>query len=155
MLPKISLSANYTYGAAESSDVFNNWISNLASNLTAPIFQGGYKKAAVTKAKAVVDEKLNAYKETVLDAIMEVEDAIINEKKQEEYIAALNKSFTASKNTYDEALSRYRKGVEDYLSVLDALTSMQSTENELITAKQNLLVYRITLYRSLGQGYVE
>jgi NodT family efflux transporter outer membrane factor (OMF) lipoprotein len=155
MLPKISLSANYTYGAAESSDVFNNWISNLASNLTAPIFQGGYKKAAVTKAKAVVDEKLNAYKETVLDAIMEVEDAIINEKKQEEYIAALNKSFTASKNTYDEALSRYRKGVEDYLSVLDALTSMQSTENELITAKQNLLVYRITLYRALGQGYVE
>lgn len=154
MLPKISLSASYTFSGAElNNSLFENWISNLAANLTAPLFQGGYKKAEVEKTKALVDERVNAYMEKVLIAIREVEDALINEKKQTDYIAAVQENHDASKASYKEALARYRKGINDYLPVLSALTSLQTLEDELITARQDALVYRINLYKALGRGW--
>lgn len=153
MLPKISLSASYAYGAETSAALFDNWLSTLAANLTAPIFQGGYKIAEVTKSEAIVDERLSGYKETVLNAIGEVENAFVNEKKQKEYIIAVRKNRDASQASYDESFMRYRKGVNTYLPVLTALTSLQSLEDELIKAEQDALIYRINLYKALGRGW--
>ncbi|MCK5801341.1 MAG: efflux transporter outer membrane subunit, partial [Lentisphaeria bacterium] len=116
-LPAIRLSASGSYANANASDLFDDWIANLAGSLTGPIFEGGRRKAEVARTRAVANERLAAYRETVIRAIKEVEDALVSEQKQREYILALDRNLELSQSSYKEAVNRYRSGLIEYLPV--------------------------------------
>ena len=100
-----------------------------------------------------MDERLLVYRETVLNAIKEVEDALINEVKQREHIEGLERQITASQNALNEAIERYRKGLNEYLPVLNQILSVQNLELDLIQKKAQLIIYRVNLYQALGGTY--
>ena len=154
-LPAIRLSASGEYRNAELSDLFDDWFANLAAGLTGPIFEGGRRQAEVERVRAVVDERLAAYREVVINAIQEVEDALVSEQKQREYIAALDRNIELSRASYQEALARYRSGLSEYLPVLVDLVSLQNLERDRVEAQYNLLQYRINLYAALGGTWPE
>lgn len=154
-LPAISLTAQARYGEADADVLFDNWLLSLAGNLTAPIFDGKRRAAEVDRSLAVVDEKLSAYRQTVLTAIKEVEDALVNETKQREHINGLEKVTATARKALKEAGNRYRKGLNDYLPVLTQLLTVQGLERELIQKHANLLGARISLYRALGGTWTE
>ncbi len=149
-LPTIRLTASYSFKSNEAPNLFDNWIANLASGITGPIFNGGYKKAEVMRAKFEAEEKLMAYKKKVLNAIQEVQTALIVEKKQKEYIMALEKQYEFSSIANREALEFYRRGATDYINVLNSLKSKQRLEISRVDARLNLYLNRISLHRSLG-----
>ncbi len=153
-LPALSISASYTYGSDSVSTIFDNWAANLAANLVGPVFDGGYRKAEVLRTKAIVRERLASYKKTVLTAFKEVEDALVNEKKQAEYIKALREQYRATMDTYEQALEYYRKGRSDYINVLESLNSAQSLELTLIDADFAYYQYRIALCKALGGSWM-
>jgi len=152
-LPALRLTASGGYANADISDVFDDWLANLAGSLTGPIFDGGQRKAEVQRTRAVVNERLAAYRETVINAIKEVEDALVSEQKQRDYIEALERNLELSRNSHKEAVNRYRKGLIEYLPVLVELVSLQNLERDHIEAQYNLLKYRINLYRALGGSW--
>ncbi|MEN8753352.1 MAG: TolC family protein, partial [Desulfobacterales bacterium] len=154
-LPAISLTAQARYGEADADVLFDNWLLSLAGNLTAPIFDGKRRAAEVDRSLAVVDEKLSAYRQTVLTAIKEVEDALVNESKQREHINGLEKVTATARKALKEAGNRYRKGLTDYLPVLTQLLTVQGLERNLIQQQANLLGVRISLYRALGGTWTE
>jgi NodT family efflux transporter outer membrane factor (OMF) lipoprotein len=154
-LPAISLTAQARYGEADADVLFDNWLLSLAGNLTAPIFDGKRRAAEVDRSLAVVDEKVSAYRQTVLTAIKEVEDALVNETKQREHINGLEKVTATARKALKEAGNRYRKGLTDYLPVLTQLLTVQSLERNLIKQQANLLGARISLYRALGGTWTE
>jgi len=154
-LPAINLTAQARYGEADADVLFDNWLLSLAGNLTAPIFDGKRRAAEVDRSLAVVDEKLSAYRQTVLTAIKEVEDALVNETKQREHINGLEKVTATARKALKEAGNRYRKGLNDYLPVLTQLLTVQGLERELIQKHANLLGARISLYRALGGTWTE
>jgi len=154
-LPAISLKASGEYANAKVSDLFNDWYANLLGSITGPIFEGGRRKAEVTRTRAVVDERLAAYRETVLNAMKEVEDALVSEQKQQDYLAALERNVELSRHSYDEALNRYRNGLSQYLPVLVELVSLQTLERDFVGAQYDLLQVRINLYRALGGSWTE
>ncbi|WP_319585007.1 efflux transporter outer membrane subunit [uncultured Pseudodesulfovibrio sp.] len=149
-LPSLTLSGSGQYTGAQLGTLFDNWILTLAGAVTGPIFDGGYRKAEVDKARAVVDERLAAYKSTVFTAFKEVEDALTEEKWQKEYLVALSAQLEASRVSLREAVSRYAQGLDDYLPVLSALMSVQDLEVTMATERNNLMLYRVALYRALG-----
>ncbi len=149
-LPAIRLTASADYRNAKSSDLFNDWFANLVGGVTGPIFEGGRRHAEVKRTRAVVDERLAEYRETVLHAIREVEDALISEEKQREHLIALDQSLELSRDSHREALSRYRNGLIDYLPVLIELVRVQTLERDQIEAQLTLLQTRIDLHRALG-----
>jgi len=151
-LPAIRLTASADYRNVKSSDLFNDWFANLVGGVTGPIFEGGRRHAEVKRTRAVVDERLAEYRETVLTAIREVEDALISEEKQRELLFALNQNLELSRTTYREALSRYRNGLIEYPTVLTELVRFQTLEREQISANLTLLQDRIDLHRALGGG---
>jgi multidrug efflux system outer membrane protein len=153
-LPAIRLTASAQYGGGELDVLFDNWLLSLAANLTAPIFDGGRRKAEVDRTRAIADENLLLYRETVLIAIQEVEDALVHEQKQNAHILALEQVYATANNAFSEAIERYRNGLNDYLPVLTQLLSLQSLERRLIQKKASLLETRITLYRALGGTWV-
>jgi NodT family efflux transporter outer membrane factor (OMF) lipoprotein len=154
-LPSLTLAGSGQYSGAQLGTLFDNWMLSLAGAVVGPIFDGGYRKAEVDKTRAVVDERLAAYRETVYTAFKEVEDALTEEKWQKEYIAALSAQLEASRISLREAVSRYAQGLDDYLPVLSALMSVQNLEVTMAAERTNLMLYRVSLYRALGGTWTE
>lgn len=149
-LPAIRLSASAGYSSSELADLFDDWFANLAASVTGPIFEGGRRKAEVDRTRAVVEERLAAYRETVINAIKEVEDALISEQKQREYITSLDERMEAAALSYAESINRYRNGLIEYTTVLIQLNTLQALERESVAARYDFIQYRISLYRALG-----
>ncbi len=154
-LPNISLTARATYQSDALDLLFDNWLLNLAGNLTAPLLDGGRRSAEVARQRAVVDEKLAAYRGIILNAIREVEDALVGETKLREHIVELQAQLDASQNALNEARMRYRRGLNDYLPVLTQIFSVQNLERTLIQRKADLLLARVDLYRALGGSWTQ
>ncbi len=148
--PTLSLSADISTGGEQASDIFNNWISSLAANLIGPIFDGGFRQAEVERTQARASESFHQYGQTVLEAIGEVEIALILEKEQKLLIENLRIRLDLAQATVERVGDRYRQGAQDYQRVLTALLSFQGLQTELLRARQELIDYRIGLYRSLG-----
>ena len=154
-LPAISLTAGAQYGKGNIDVLFDNWLLSLAGNLTAPIFDGGRRAAEVDLRRALVDENLFAYREAVLTAIKEVEDALVIEVKQREHIRALENVLATARKALEQAGIRYRNGLTDYLPVLTQLLAVQGLERNLIQQQANLVNARVSLYRSLGGTWTD
>ena len=130
--------------------LFDNWIASLAGSLTGPFLDGGRRRAEVARVREVVTERLAAYKETVIRAVGEAQEAMIRENGQAEYLQALQRQLEVSQSTRDEALERYRKGQENYLTVLSAENAAYQVQREIAQAARQRLAYRVQLYRALG-----
>ncbi|UCG39216.1 MAG: efflux transporter outer membrane subunit [bacterium] len=154
-LPAVNLTGTAGYSSDRWSDLLDSWLLSLAANLTAPLFDAGSRKAEVARREAMLDERLASYGQTVLGAIGEVEDALVRETKQVQYIEALREQLRISRDGYREALSRYRKGLSDYLPVLSALTGTQRLERSIVQARLERLSQRVELHRALGGGWMD
>lgn len=154
-LPSLTLTGTGEFSGSQLTTIFDNWTLGLAGSVVGPIFDGGYRKAAVEKARGVVDQRIAEYRETVYTAFKEVEDALTRETWQEKYIDALQTQLQAARISLREAISRYSQGLDDYLPVLSALLSVQNLELSLADEHSNLLLYRVALHRALGGTWVD
>jgi multidrug efflux system outer membrane protein len=154
-LPSLRLTGSGSYDSNELDQLFDNWIANLAASLTAPVFDGGRRKAEVDINQAEVQQQLAEYRHLVLSAVREVEDALISETKIREHIAALENQLESAQYALTEARTRYINGLNDYLPVLTQLLSVQGLENDLIQRNKDLLVARISLYRAIGGSWTD
>ncbi|BBO90700.1 efflux transporter outer membrane subunit [Desulfosarcina ovata] len=149
-LPSITLSADAAFSSDALDLLLSNWVSTLAASLTGPVFDAGYRSAEVDRTRAVADEYLTAYAQTVAEAIQEVEDSLATETRQGEYITLLEEQLKASRLTLKDAHLQYMNGQDNYLDYLTAWTSVQTLERQLVDEQATLIKNRVTLYRALG-----
>jgi len=151
--PAVSLSANAQTTDDKVHDLFDNWLASLAANLTAPILDGGRRVAEVARTRAVAAERLHAYAQAILTSLQEVEDALVQEQRQRELLASLERQLDLASRSTTQTRDRYTKGAEDYLRVLTVLQSYQRLERNVLAARRALIEFRIDLYRALGGGW--
>ncbi len=151
--PAISLSGAVETSAARTRDLFDDWLANLAVNLTGPLFDAGLRKAEAKRTRAVLSEKLNDYSQSVLEALQETEDAISQEQYQRQYAESLQKQLALSRDVYERTYQNYLKGQLDYLRVLSAVVTLQRLEQSELTARRVLVERRIDLCRSIAGGW--
>lgn len=151
--PTLSLSASVSASAANIRDVLDNWMASLAANLVAPLFDAGARQAEVDRTRAVVEQQLATYGETILSALGEVEDALIREARQHAYLDSLEKQIALSDQTIERMQDSYAGGAVDYISVLNAYETNQDLERSYLTARRQLVDYRIDLCRALAGGW--
>lgn len=154
-LPTLRLAASGGYDSDELESLFDNWAASLAASLALPIVDGGRRRAEVAVNRAAVQEKLAEYRQEVLSAVREVEDALLRETKTRQHIIALEKQLQAANNALAEARMRYVKGLNDYLPVLTQLLSVQNLEIDIIRRQEELLGARVSLYRAIGGTWVD
>lgn len=150
--PRLSISADLTTSGT-AGELFDNWLESLAANIVGPLIDGGSRQAEVDRTSAAARESLYAYSQTILSAIGEVEDALIQEAEQRKLIASLEVQLDLATKTIRNVRDRYKLGAEDYQRVLTALLSQQALQRNVLTARQQLIDFRISLYRALG-GHV-
>ena len=148
--PRLSISAELNTPTSSTHNLFNNWLASLAANVVGPILDGGSRQAEVDRTSAAAREKLHAYGEALLVAVGEVEDALVREKEQRLLINSLEIQLNLATRTLLSVRDRYKQGAEDYQRVLIALLSQQGLQRSLVTGRQQLISYRIDLYRALG-----
>ncbi len=154
-LPALRLTGSAAYDSVELDRLFDNWLVNLAAGLTAPLIDGGQRKAQVDLTAARVEEKFALYRQVVLIAVREVEDALIREEKIREHIRQTENQLKSAEIALSEAQFRYTNGLNDYLPVLTQLLSIQNLEIDLIQRRTDLLVARINLYRAIGGTWTD
>ncbi|MCB2183598.1 MAG: TolC family protein [Desulfobulbaceae bacterium] len=151
--PRISLSANTETSGSKASDLFDNWLANLAANLVAPLIDGGRRRAEVNRTKAVYAEALHSYGRTILTALREVEDALTQEIQQRQFLESIDKQIVLSEQSVAQIRQRYIHGDLDFLRFLSALLNHQSLQRTQIKSRRELIEYRINLYRALAGGW--
>ncbi len=149
--PDVSLSATFN-SAANPGSILSHWVAQLMGTLTQTVFDGGAKSAQVQKNRAQVDVDVANYQSKMLKALQQVENALTRERHQKIYIKHLNRQLALSKKTVANLRLRYLRGATDYFNVLNAVINRQSLQTNKLTARYNLLQYRINLYRALAGG---
>jgi outer membrane protein TolC len=150
--PRLDLSASLTTPGV-SGGLFDGWLGNIAAQLSAPLFDGGRRRAEVERSRAAALESLNSYGQTLLEALGEAEDALVSESGQQTYLASLESQLRQVEAVVRQERQRYFQGDTDYLSVLDSLRSRQALERQQITAQRQLISDRIVLVRALAGGW--
>ncbi len=154
--PSINLLANYGNGRSDIGTLITSgsfW--SLAGELSQTIFDAGRKKAEVSRAKAVFSEELAKYRQTVLNAVKEVEDALVSNQSTESRMYLMGERVEATGAALRLANNDYFEGLSDYLPVLIAQQQHFSTESNLLTVKRQLLSDRISLARALGGNWFD
>jgi outer membrane protein TolC len=130
-------------------------IWNAMGNIVLPVFEGGRRKSQADRAQAAWNEQLAAYKETILKALKEVEDALVTGRQQREYVSQLDRQVRAAEASLRLATDRYLRGVSDYLPVVVAQTAYLTARRAHITAKRALIDSRVQLLTAIGGGWTD
>ena len=152
-LPSLALDVSTGFRAASLAALFESWVYSILGGITAPLVDGGYRRAQVDRARAALEERVAAYGKVVLTALFEVEEALVRAHHQERYMARLAVQREAARVTLREARSRYLSGLSEYLPVLEALSALHALERAELAASRQLLSYRIQLARALGGAW--
>lgn len=147
--PKLQLSLSSVLANPQPAGV----AASLAAGLSQPLFQGGRLEAALDYALAANAELIENYRQTVLTAFKEVEDAAATFANSRRRLQALQSAAEQAKLAYRISEDRYRLGAVDFQALLNAQSSYLSTENNRVQARLDVLTAQIQMYKALGGGW--
>jgi len=130
-------------------------IMTTAAALTQPIFQGGRLTGELARTQARNAELVETYRQTLLDAWQEAEDAATTRHHSELRLAALAIAVDQARVAYRLSQERYRVGLIDYQTLLNSQRSLLAAENGRVQARLDVLVAVAQLYKALGGGWSE
>lgn len=148
--PSLRLSGSVGFNSTSLSDLFQQVIWNLFGSVTQSVIDGGQRAAEVDRNRALLEEVVEGYGQAVLQALLEVENALVQERQIGAFVDAQEDRAESSRNALRESRVRYQQGLSDYLPVLTALTSSQNAELDLVDAERQRVARRIQLHRALG-----
>lgn len=151
--PTFRLSASVGVSSPNIENLLSSFVWSLAGSLLAPVLDGGRRAAEVRRNRAVLRERLQSFAQTLLTAMLEVENALAQERQLVVQTENLEEQLAAARATLLESRTRYGQGLSDYLPVLTALATVQRTEQSILAAQRSLLSQRVQLARALGGAW--
>ena len=121
--------------------------------LTLPIFAGGRLKSTLELRKAQQIEAAIAYRKTVLQAWHEVVNAMVSYRLERERRGSLQAQTQHARQALSLARDRYKEGVTDFLTVLDAERTLLEASQQHATSTTNVSLDMVQLFKALGGGW--
>lgn len=155
--PRVSLTGGFGTASTESNLLFNGdsktW--QIGADVFGPIFTFGAIEGQVMTSEAVQREALNNYRQSIITAFREVEDALVATTKGRERQEIQGRR-TRALQTYSRlARNQYDAGTTGYLQVLDANRSLFVSQLDYVQTQTLVLTNLINVYRALGGGWVD
>lgn len=117
------------------------------------LFAGGRILNEIKREEAMKLEAIHTYQQTILNALNEVENALISHEKAREKLEIQNAHVAALEEYLRLAKLRYDNGQNDYLTVLDAEKSLFQVQLDQISVEAEVFLSLIHLYKALGHGW--
>jgi multidrug efflux system outer membrane protein len=151
--PRITLTTSIGTGSAELSGLFgagqDTW--NFFPQIKMPIFDARLWSALET-TKVQREIALAEYEKAIQTAFRDVVDALAVRGTVDRQLAAQQSLVQANAETYRLAQARYDKGLDSFLSVLDAQRSLYGAQQGLVALRLAKVANRVRLYAVLGGG---
>ncbi len=122
-------------------------------SLSLPIFTGGRNRAQLASARDAYAEAIANYRQTVLAAFQEVEDALAAQQLLSAQLSSQTAALTAARRTLQIADNRYRAGLVSYLEVTTAQSVALDNERTVVQLQGQRLVVVTSLIKALGGGW--
>ena len=157
-LPSFSLVGSIGLGASTAGPS-GNLISTNSIYYTAgpqinwPILNYGRITNGVRVQDARFQQLLVGYRETVLKAAQEVEDALTGFLNAQRAATLQQDAVTSAEKSVELSIVQYREGATDYERVLDAQRSLLQQQNTLAQTNSSIVTYLIAVYKALGGGW--
>lgn len=157
LYPRISLVGSAGTRTQDIEDLIDPdfFVWNLAGNLLAPIFRGGQLRGNIALTEARTREALANFSQACLRAYSEVESGLASEAALDRELSSLSAAETQARASVTLARERYRSGLGDFTSVLEAQRSTLDLSSRVLSARRARLDARIDLYLALGGGFRE
>lgn len=154
--PRISLTAGIGSSSRHLSDLFDagTGLWTFAPSVSLPIFTGGANLSTLRQAEAQQKIMVATYEKTVQNAFAEVSDALATVGTVNRQCAALKDLVNATETAYRLSQSRYKNGLDGFLTVLESQRQMVAAQTNYISAESNRLSSGVMLYKVLGGGSV-
>ncbi|WP_162286252.1 efflux transporter outer membrane subunit [Pantoea stewartii] len=155
LFPSLSLTGQLGVRNTDSS-YLDDWSSHFYSvgpSLSIPLFQGGRLVSSVKLARAQQASAALDYRQTVLTALQDVENALVSYRADQQRVTALDETTGALQRTFDLASDSYRQGLSTFLEVLDAQRQLAQAEEQATQARMQSGLDLVALYKALGGGW--
>ena len=154
-MPTFTLTGQYGTQSQDFSNLFKNSteVYQLLGGVSIPIFTGGQVGKQVDVARARAEQARYGYEQTVLQALQEVNDALVGVRASRDVAAAQERQTEALRSAYRLADRRYQNGISSYLEVLDSQRNLFTAELALAQAQRQQLAAAVQLYKALGGGW--
>jgi NodT family efflux transporter outer membrane factor (OMF) lipoprotein len=152
MFPTISLTASLGSGSRELDGLFggNSSTWSFIPLVRLPIFDAGRNRAGVQVAEANQRIAVAQYEKAVQTAFRETADVLADRAQWDERLAAQTSMVAATQKAFDLSEARFKAGVDNYLTVLDAQRSLYTAQQTLIGLRLSEQLNRVTLWKVLG-----
>ncbi|MHB8287135.1 MAG: efflux transporter outer membrane subunit [Caulobacteraceae bacterium] len=126
---------------------------SVSPSVTWPAFDLGGARARLRAQQARGDASLDTYDKTVLQAIEDLQNALVAYSQQQSRIVSLSAQLDASQKAANLAHIRYKEGDIDFLRVLDADRNQLAAQDSLTAAETNANTDVVAIYKALGGGW--
>lgn len=152
--PKLTLSGSAGWTNSTLTGISNpgSWLLSAAANLVQPILNNGQNTANLKIAQAQQQEALVNWKQSILDAGREVNNALADGQSALKTIDLEQQQISRLEKTLSDTEAKMRYGSTNYLQVVIARQSLLSAQLSLVTARYNSLESTVNLYEALGGG---
>jgi NodT family efflux transporter outer membrane factor (OMF) lipoprotein len=153
--PTVTLSA--TLGLESSN--FTNWFTwpsrfwTFGPSASETIFDAGLRKATVQQFRATYDANVAFYRQTVLTAFQQVEDNLSTLRILSLQIQQQDAAVKSADRNLGLASDRYRLGIDPYLNVITAQTTLLTNEQTALNLRIQQMTASVQLVEALGGGW--
>ncbi|HEY3984261.1 efflux transporter outer membrane subunit [Cedecea sp.] len=155
LFPSLSLTGQFGLRNDETNHLLD-WSSHFYSigpQISIPIFQGGRLVSSVKIARAQQGSAVLQYRQTVLTALQDVENALVSYRTDQQREAELARTSESLQTALELASDSYRKGIATFLNVLDAQRQLAQAEQQRAEARVQSSIDLVALYKALGGGW--
>ena len=152
LFPDVTLNGSLGLSSASAGNLFTpgSWGGLMAYTAAVTLFSGGQLRAAVRAQEARQQVVAAEYAEAAVNALREVEDALITERTSLQRLAELHISFAEVQAAERLARARFTQGLAPLVTLLETQRRRRSTELALPSAKGVLWNARVSLFLALG-----
>jgi NodT family efflux transporter outer membrane factor (OMF) lipoprotein len=153
--PNLTLTAE---GGFESSS-FQHWLSwpsrfwSVGASIPEVIFDAGLRRATVQQYVATYNADLASYRQTVLAAFQQVEDSLAEVRILSKEIQQQQQAVDSAQTFLKLEQARYETGVDPYVDVLIAQTTVLADQQTLNTLQVQQMTSAVALVEALGGGW--
>jgi NodT family efflux transporter outer membrane factor (OMF) lipoprotein len=153
--PNVTLSASAGLGSTSISSLFT-WPSRVWSvgpAISETIFDAGLRRATVQQFQSAYDQTVANYRNTVLTAFQQVEDNIAELRILSVELGQQDTAVKSADRNLQLATDRYRLGIDPYLNVITAQTTLLSNQQTDVNLRILQMTTSVNLIKALGGGW--
>jgi multidrug efflux system outer membrane protein len=153
--PSINLTANGGSASSALQNLFSTgtFFYSLAGSVAETVFAGGRLEGAQQQQEARYREILENYKQSVLAAFQDTENALEAVRQNGEQHGFSQEASTQADEAYRLAVLRYRAGVIDFQTVLNAQNAAFQSQEQVVQAELSRFTAVVSLVLALGGGW--